>query len=611
MTETSYTAAFPKTDEQGWKALVETALKGGSFDRLVSKTVDGLAIQPLYPAAPQDQVITRAVRGPWIVSQRVDHPDADAANAQALEDLVNGTTGLTLVFAGAPSARGYGLSVTDAAGLDRVLADVYPELVQLRLESAPFASRPAARMLIDVLKARKLDVAALDVDFGADPIGDMARAGGLPADWDETGKRLAELARDIRAEGFSGPVLRADSRAVHEAGGSEAQELAFVIATGIAYLRALEANGFTPEEARGLLSFTLVADADEFLSLAKFRALRLLWARVEEAMGLAAKPVRLHGESAWRMMTKRDAHVNMLRATVAVFSAGLGGADSFTALPFTAPLGLPEAHARRIARNTQLILIEESNLDKVVDPAAGAGGFASLTQALCERAWEAFQEIEREGGIVASLIAGALQSRIATLADQRRKEIGRRKLPITGTSEFPNIREYEVEVLDAPRPAFEKAPLSVRAPALPSRRDGEDFEELRMAAEIAGTPKVFLANLGPIAGFTARATFAKNFYEAGGIEAIGNDGFADAAAVAEAFKVSGAKIACICSSDALYAERAEETARALKEAGARQVSLAGRPGDKEADYRAAGIEAFIYAGAELLGPLKEAQAKAA
>ena len=240
------------------------------------------------------------------------------------------------------------------------------------------------------------------------PIGDMAR----------TGQIVRPLGRAVAAHGARHwldldrtGLQRAVpawpmARAYHEAGASEAQELAAVLATGVAYLRALEAHGHSLERARDALSFLLVADADEFLTVAKLRALRRLWARVEQACGLEPKPIRLHAETAWRMTTRRDPWVNMLRTTVAAFSAGIGGADAITVLPFTAALGLPDAFARRIARNTQLILLDESNLARVADPAAGAGGFEALTDALCEKAWALFQEIEREGGILESLTGG-------------------------------------------------------------------------------------------------------------------------------------------------------------------------------------------------------------
>ena len=181
--------------------------------------------------------------------------------------------------------------------------------------------------------------------------------------------------------GFKGPFAVADGRVIHDAGGSEVQELAFVLAAGVAYLRAIEGAGVALEDAHGMVYARLSADADQFLTMAKFRALRLLWARVEQACGLAPKPLFIAADTAWRMLTQRDPYVNMLRATMATFSAGLGGANAITVLPHTLALGLPDPFARRVARNTQLVLLEESNLAKVSDPAAGSGGIETLTQA--------------------------------------------------------------------------------------------------------------------------------------------------------------------------------------------------------------------------------------
>ena len=358
----SFAADFPTTNEADWRKLVEAALKGASFEkRLTSQTYDGLRIEPLYlRAAGAKPVAGREAGAAWTLMQRIDHRDPAAANAQALQDLENGATGLTLVFAGAPAARGFGTMVNNVDDLDRVLAEVMLDGISLRLETAPFAGRPVATQVMALVERRKLDPATLAFDFGLDPVGDLARTGKSPLAWPDLSQRAGGTAKDLHAKGFSkAHLLRADGRAVHEAGGSEAQELAFAIATGVAYLRLLEANGFALDEARNRVSFLLAADADEFLTIAKFRAVRKLWARVEQACGLTPKPTIVAAEPAWRMMTQRDPYVNMLRTTIAVTAAGLGGANNIAALPHTAALGLPDSFARRVARNTQLILLEE------------------------------------------------------------------------------------------------------------------------------------------------------------------------------------------------------------------------------------------------------------
>lgn len=643
MTDLPLAAEFPPATRDQWMALVDKVLKGADFERkLVARTYDGIRVEPLYGKAEGEppRALRAAGAAPWSIVQRVDHPDAGEANALALTDLENGASGLALVFAGAPTARGYGLGVRTVDDLDRALAGVMLDLVSLRIETAPFLGRTVGALLAALVERRGLDAAALDIDFGLDPVGDIMRTGRASLPWQPLAVRAAETATALAGRGFARSLLRVDTRAVHEAGGSEAQELAVALATGVAYLRLLEAHGWTLEAARGALSFLLVADADEFLTVGKFRALRRLWARVEEACGLEPQPLRLQAETAWRMTSRRAPWVNMLRTTVATFSAGLGGADTVTVLPFTAALGLPDAFARRIARNTQLILLEESNLWRVADPAAGAGGFEALTDELCRRAWEQFQTIEKAGGIVASLAAGSLQAAVGEVRAARESAIARRRDAITGTSEFPNIHEAPVAVLEATRPVLGTMPpglptdfsaLVAEAAAgrplagalfamdalavkpLPSVRAAEPFEALRDAsdARLAATgarPQVFLANLGPIAAFTARTTFAKNTFEAGGIEALSNDGFPSRDALVAAFKASGAALACLCSSDEIYAAEAAATAEALRAAGARHLYLAGRPGEHEAAFKAAGIDSYIFAGCDVLAVLKGAHA---
>jgi methylmalonyl-CoA mutase len=607
-------AEFPRTTQAEWRKLVEAALKGAAFDkRLVTHTSDGLRVEPLYGrAAGAKPVAGRAPGTAWALMQRIDHPDPAAADMQALHDLENGAAGLCLVFAGAPAARGYGMVANDTAALDRALSGVMLDLIPLRIETSPFAGRPVANLMMELVDARKLDPAKLTIDFGLDPIGDMARTGRALLPWPELSARAGAIAKDVRAKGFDkAHLLRADGRAVHEAGGSEAQELVFTLATGVSYLRLLEASGFTLEQARQRISFLMAADADEFLTIAKFRALRKLWARIEQACGLKPEPAFVSAETAWRMMTRRDPYVNMLRVTIAVTAAGVGGANAISVLPFTAALGLPDAFARRVARNTQLILLEESNLFRVSDPAAGSGGIEALTTQMSQAAWTLFQEIEAAGGAAAALEQGLIQKKIAATRTAREAATARRKDAITGTSDYPNLSELPVAVLDVPRPAVPAPKAAITFEALPQIRMAEPFEALRDAsdrtlAKTGARPKVFLANLGKLPDFTARATFARNFYEAGGIEALSNDGFNDQAAMIATFRASGAKLACLCSSDKVYEREAATAARALAAAGA-IVHLAGRPGEHEADWRQAGIKSFIYVGCDVVSTLQAAR----
>ena len=603
-------AEFPPATREQWLKLVDGALKGAPFDKLIARTYDGLPIEPLYPRAPDARPVAgRAPGAAWTLMQRVDHPDPAAANAQALQDLENGARGLTLVFAGSVSANGFGLDAapeTLARVLDGVALDAG---IAIDFNLSP-PTRDAVRHFAALVKGQRLAPAAIDLRASINPIGGFAASGTAPRPWPGLAQNFVAMVRELADQGFGGPFAVADGRIIHNAAGSEAQELAFAIASAVEYLRALEAGGVPLDAARRMIYFRLSADADQFLTTAKFRAVRKMWARIEEACGLAPKPAHVAAETAWRMMTRRDPYVNMLRTTIAVAAAGLGGADSITPLPHTAPLGLPDAFARRVARNTQLILLEESNLARVADPAAGSGAIEDITAKLCAAAWSLFQEIEAAGGAWAALERGLIQSKVAAVREKRLQAVARRKDALTGTSDFPNLAETPPAVLDVPTVTTPKeAAAAVSIEALPRLRLAEPFERLRDAsdrilAETGARPKVFLANLGRLADFTARAAFARNFFEAGGIVAVTNDGFASRDDMAAAFRASGARLACLCSSDKIYATDAIDAAKAI--AGAAHVYLAGRPRDLEPALKAVGVGTFVFAGCDVLATLAAA-----
>jgi len=609
MDDLTLAADFAPASHDDWRRLVDGVLKGAPFEKLVSKTYDGIRLQPIYQRARGAAPIAGRPSGtPWQIMQRIDHPDAAKANAQALHDLENGATGLALAFAGANGARGFGMEAS-AENIDKALDGIFIDAgIALEIHAGP-ESRMAAIHLAEHIKRRGIDPASCEIRFGYDPIGATAVWGQSAYNWWEMAPAVTEAIKKLAAAGFKGPFAVADGRIIHDAGGSEVQELAWVLAVMVSYLRALEDANVAVEVARSMIYARLSADADQFLTLAKFRALRLLWARVEESCGLQPKPLFIAAETAWRMLTQRDPYVNLLRATVATFSAGLGGANSIGVLPHTLALGLPDAFARRAARNTQLVLLEESNLAKVSDPAAGAGGVESLTQELCEAAWAQFQEIESNGGAFPALGNNLIQPRIAATRKARQASIAKRREVLTGASEFPNLHEPRAAVLKPkPVPAKPYGKDKIKFNALIPIRLAVPFEALRdksdhILARKGARPKVFLANLGTPADFTARAGFAKSFFETGGIEAVDTEGFADSATLAAAFKASGAALACLCSSDKLYAVHAAEAAKALQGEGARHIYLAGKPGELEPALRAAGVQDFIFAGGDALATL--------
>ena len=621
-------ADFAPATYDDWRKLVDGVLKGAPFEKLVGRTYDGLKIEPIYSRAHGAAPIAgRPAAAPWQIMQRIDHPDAALANTQALHDLENGATGLEIELAGGPGARGFGLTDATRETLARLFDGVFFD-AGIGIALNPVLGRENAGIsLAEVIEARGIDPAKVDVRFNYQPLSTIAARGTTPAPWPEFQKPFAKMIGELTGRGFKGPFALADGRPVHDAGGSEAQELAFALAVAIAYLRALEAGGMALDVARNALSFRLIADADQFLTMAKFRALRLLWARVEQACGLTPRPIFIAAQTAWRMLTQRDAYVNMLRATIATFSAGLGGANAITVLPHTLALGLPDAFARRVARNTQLVLLEESNLAKVSDPAAGSGGIETLTQQLCEAAWSLFQEIEKAGGVFAALEQGLIQRKVAATRAVREANIARRKEVLTGATEFPNLHEAAVTVLDAkPAALAPSGEEKFKFDALPPMRLAAPFERLRdrsdrILKDSGARPKIFLANLGTAADFTARAAFAKSFFETGGIEAVEflpalreatsssplpMGEVKDFDALTAAFRASGAVLACLCSSDNIYARQAAAAAKALQAADARHIYLAGRPGAQEAALRAAGVNDFVFAGGDALATLQEA-----
>ncbi len=658
-----FAAEFPPATGEQWRAVVDKALKGASFDkRLVTQLYEGIAVQPLYTAEdrpadgdpsgfPGFAPFTRGARaggpGPdgWEILTEHAVSAPGEANAAILTDLLRGATAICLRF---DRPGEVGIAIDRLDDLDRTLADVLPELVPLSLEAGADAV-PAAAMLAALWRRRSVAPAKARGAFNADPIGALASSGCLPGGLDAALARTAELAAWTARNYAQVTAVGVDSSAYHEAGATESQDLAAAMATGVAYLRALTAAGLDIDTACRQIAFTLSVGCDQFLSIAKLRAARRLWARIAEACGAAepARAMRLTARTARRIMAQRDPWVNMLRTTVAGFAAGVGGADSVVVLPFDAALGVSDGFARRIARNSQILLKEESSVSRVADPAGGSWYVETLTEQLAQVSWTAFQDIERRGGIAAVLADGSLADAIAASWAEREKAIARRKDPLTGVSEFPDILEQPVvraapalrdpaavppapdfavraidDLVDAMAGGATLAGLSAalaegppaRVAPLPRHRLHEAFEALRGPADrhklaTGAWPAIFLANIGPVAQHTARATYAKNLFEAGGIQALGNNGFPDAVPAAEAFRASGARIAVLCGSDALYETHAVPFAQALKAAGVEWLFLAGNPGDHRAAYAAAGIDDFVSVGGDVLAVLRATLAR--
>ena len=458
-----------------------------------------------------------------------------------------------------------------------------------------------------------LDLAPVVLDAGArwreaaDAIGDALRSGSwAPTHWAwrpadpgavDIDEHLDAVAAWITRLGGDRPALRVvtiDGTRFHDAGASDAQQLGATVAAGVEYLRALDTRGVTAADAIARIELRLAATADQFATIATFRAARRVWSRVAEVVGAPGATSPIHAVTARAMMTAYDPWVNALRSTVACFAAGIAGADAVTVLPHD-DLYLDAASelGRRIARNTQSILRLESHLDEVVDPAGGSWYVESLTEQLATAAWAWFQEIEAAGGFRAA--TGMIAERIAATRAARQRDVDTRRAPLTGLTEFPNVDE--------------PVPPSVAPPGdgpLPAHRWSADIEAVRRRADGgADRPSVFLATIGTAAVFTARLTFARNFFEIAGLTTVPGPVSDDPAEIAAAFAASGAAVACLCSSDAVYGEHAVDVAQALLDRGARAVYVAGRPKQALTDLAAIGVDRTIHAGADVRATLSD------
>lgn len=683
---------FPPTTVDAWREAAEKSLKGRPLDKLTTKLLEGVEIAPLLTAAdvdgdgglPGQPPFTRGrtalipAHG-WHACQLFDQPDpSHTATSMALA-LDRGVGAVQVRLAAAcragfdadePEAHGHdldGVVASSTGDLDVLFGQVPVSRTPVILEGGG-AAVPALALYAAAARRHGLDTNRLRGGVDIDPLGALAGDGHLPLGLDRSFHLVADTVAWASQCAPALRVLTVSTVPYHRAGSTAVQDLGFALATGLESLRAAEAGGVGPDLACRHLRFVVAMGRDVFLGVATLRALRRLWSRVAGACGVdneAAAPF-IHAMTSPRTLTRRDPWVNLLRGTHQTFAAIIGGADAITTLEFDRADGPPAELGRRMAINTHTILREESHLGRVTDPAGGSYFLEKLTDDLCHRAWELFQDLEREGGMRHALDGGLVSRLVSETLASRRKATAHRKEPVTGVSTWPNLAEKPIDhdtfdegaILSAATARVvewreghdTKAELTRLADAvasgsrdgsimtaavdaaaagatlgqltralrtgarpnrivpLPTESEAYGFEALRDAAdgrlEATGVrPRIFLANLGPIADHNARATFARSFFEAGGVEALGNDGFADSQDLAEAFSASGAAAAVICSSDTHYAAAAEESARALKAAGARAVFLAGRPGEHETPWREAGVDHFIFVGCDVLATL--------
>ncbi len=545
---------------------------------LETTTYDGVTISPLYgplderpePTLPGHFPYVRGgdrhrdVHVGWRVAGRYgrDGADASTVNTRMLDGLQNGVSALWL-----------STDVFGAGGVATALTGVLLDLAPLIVDAG--ADLPAvAEAVFDILPADT----RVTVSLGAAPLTDVV-AELATVSLEDT----VALARRAAADGRGVRAITVDGTVFHDAGAADGQEIGLAVAAGLEYVRALVAAGSTAAEALSQLEFRFAATDQQFETIAKFRAARRVWARVAQVLGApdhGAAPQ--HAVTSAAMMTQRDPWVNMLRTTLAVFGAGVGGADAVTVLPFDVALpgGAPdvsETFAARIARNTQLLLLEESHLGRVLDPAGGSWYVESLTDASAEAAWTVFQSIERAGGYRSALDSGEIARTVERTRTAREQDIAHRRTSVTGVNEFPNLQEPPVTPGDG---TVDGRPVARYAAAFEAVRDRGDA----VAAERGSRPVVLLAPLGSVAEHNARTTFAANLMASGGIEALNPGADADLATVAAE---TGSPVAILCGTDKRYAEQGPAAVRTLRDAGVTTVLLAGKSSTFPSDADAA------------------------
>jgi methylmalonyl-CoA mutase len=677
-----------------WRTAVEADLQGAPFDKkLVTRTFEGISLQPLYTridtegltqpgAQPGASPFARGYSSSgyaakaWEFSQEIGGARAVDFNCALLSDLMRGQNSVALTpdraaLAGQdPDATAAkvgvdGVSIADLADLAAALKDVDLSAlpVHIRAGANPL---PLAALYLAFAHKHKFAADKLTGSLTADPLGELAAQGSLPATLASSYDALAAWTKWAEKNAPALATVGVNAAPWFEAGGNAVQELAFALAAGVEYIRALSERKVKPASTAPRLRFTFAVGPQFYLEVSKFRAFRLLWSRVAQGFGLTGEQskVRVHARTNHWNKTVLDPHVNLLRVTTEAFSAVLGGIDSLHIGPFDEVLGGSDEISRRVARNVHTLLSEEFHATAPADPAGGSWLVEKNTDELARKAWALFQDIEKHGGLAAALREGYVQKLIAVTAAEKDDAVSKRRLGLLGTNLFPNLKEKPVvrPVVDlAALSAARSAEIAGRRPAAPAatvatatwtariksaisaagkgatigqlstllgdgsaaeaavtplafKRAGEGFEALRavsaaFAKKTGARPKVFLAKIGPVKQHKPRADFSAGFFSVGGFEATGKEAFETAEAAAKAAAASGAPIAVLCSTDDTYPALVPIFAGALKAAKPGIiVVLAGMPADKALvdSFHAAGIDEFIHVRAnvrELLAKL--------
>lgn len=609
---------FPGTETQAWESRITEDLKGADYDKkLIWKTNEGFSVKPYYRAEDLEALNgqtdllpgnfpylrgTKPAGNDWRICQSIETANISEANQQAVEALGRGATAVSFDAS----------NVKSAADAQQLLQNIDLTKVWVNFNSA--TSYPE---LLGYLKSEKLAEAYITFDF--DPISYALLKGNFHTSEKED---MAEAAELLKAAAKSIPHLRGitvNGSFFHNAGSTLAQELGYALASGNEYLASLTASGLTIDEAAPKIIFNFATGSNYFMEIAKLRAARMLWARIVEQYepkNECSAKMRIHSVTANWNKTIYDPYVNVLRSTTEAMSAALGGADMITVLPFDYVYKDADTFSQRIARNQQIILKEESSLDKVADPAAGSYYIENLTASLADAAWTIFLETEEAGGMITAIKAGMIQQKVAESAKKRRNDVASRKIVLLGTNQYPNLLENMLEKIQA----TEEEPAETNDPApafkiMDTFRASDEFEDLRLATEIyemeeGKRPSVFLFTIGNLAMRKARAGFSTNFFGTAGYTILDSAGYASVLEGVNAALSANADIVVLCSSDDEYAEIVPEATKALKAAKENiQVVVAGYPAAIIESLKAAGVDEFIHVRTNVLDTLYAFQQK--
>ena len=600
---------FPPISTEEWKAKINVDLKGADYNKkLVWRTNEGFNVQPFYRREDIEGLYTLGsmpgqfpfVRGTrednnWLIRQQVEGKDAAELNRNALYILNRGVDSLGFKLSGE----------FDLAELPELLRDIDLKKVEINIQCCPRRAAEVAKALVEYVKAQgAAEEFKGSIDFN--PYKRLLRHGlKLNRDIKDMALEVYNAAKELKGL----RCFAVDTYMLNNAGAYITQELGYALAWGAQWMTMMTEAGLTPAEAGCRIKFNMGISSNYFMELAKFRAGRMLWAEIVKAYNPeceCACKMKVHAVTSQFNQTIYDAHVNLLRSMTETMSAALAGVDSIETLPFDLQYKCPDEFSERIARNQQLLLREESHLDKVVDPAGGSYYIEVLTASIAEQAWKLFLDVEEKGGFRAIVENGELQKAINESNVKRHTDVARRKEILLGTNQYPNFNEKVLDKVNEGKCcncgcAADGEVADGAVDFIKFDRAASQFEQLRLDTERSGKrPKVFMLTIGNLAMRLARAQFSANFFGCAGYEIIDNIGFESVKAGVDAAMEKGADIVVLCSSDDEYAQYAPEAYKELN--GRALFVVAGAPACMD-ELKAQGIEDFIHVRVNVLDTL--------